>query len=198
MKLYDPLTWESLMAGLTVHFEHQPRVPLLRVQDVEGPGVYALFYRGRFPAYQPIAGTPHPIYVGKATPPGGRKSATKVDETKPAIQRRIGLHERSIAAARNLETEDFECRYLTVVPVWVTLAERFLVEHYRPVWNQTLDGFGNNDQGRARRGEASWWDTLHPGRAWAEKQPHVKTQEQAIARVARFFADERPAGAPAR
>ena len=191
MTLYDPLTWKNLMVGLTSHFERQPRVPLLHVQDVEGPGIYALFYHGTFLAYKSIAGTAHPIYVGKATPPGGRKGATQVDETQPAIQRRIAIHLRSITAARNLDAEDFECRHLAVVPVWITLAERFLVEHYRPVWNQTLDGFGNNDQGRARSGEASWWDTLHPGRAWAEKQPHVKTEEQALARAAQFFIRER-------
>ena len=192
MTLYDPLTWDNLMVGLTAHFELQPCVPLLHVQDVEGPGIYALFYRGAFPAYQPIAATSHPIYVGKAEPPGGRKGVTQVDETQPAMQRRIAIHLRSITAARNLEAEDFKCRHLAIVPVWITLAERFLVERYRPVWNQTLDGFGNNDQGRARSGVASWWDTLHPGRVWAEKQPHVKTKKQALERVAEFFAKAGP------
>ena len=39
-----------------------------------------------------------------------------------------------------------------------------------PVWNLCLDGFGNHDPGAGRRqGEASWWDTLHPGRRWASQ-----------------------------
>ena len=39
-------------------------------------------------------------------------------------------------------------------------------------------------------GEASWWDTLHPSRAWAVELHHAKTQEQALESVARFFAAE--------
>jgi hypothetical protein len=36
---------------------------------------------------------------------------------------------------------DFRCRYLTVVPTWITQAERFLIEHYSPIWNVCVDGF---------------------------------------------------------
>lgn len=39
---YDPLTWENLMAGLVVHFEHQPCMSLAEVDTVRGPGVYVL------------------------------------------------------------------------------------------------------------------------------------------------------------
>lgn len=185
--LYDPLTYENLMAGLVVHFERQPRVQLDVVGEMYGPSIYALFYNGGHDAYQPIAGTDAPIYVGKAVPPGSRKGDV-VDVMVPALQRRIREHARSIDEVDNLTLVEFECRHLALVPVWITLAERFLIDHYRPVWNLRLDGFGNHDPGAGRRqGEASWWDTLHPGRRWAAQLRHVKTNDQARERITRFF-----------
>lgn len=187
--LYDPLTYENLMAGLVVHFERRPRVQLDAVGEVGGPGIYALFYNGEHDAYQPIAGTDAPIYVGKAVPPGSRKGDA-VDVAAPALQRRIREHARSVDDAHNLVLADFECRHLALVPVWITLAERFLIDHYRPIWNLRLDGFGNHDPGAGRRqGEASWWDTLHSGRPWAAQLRQVKTEAQARERISRFFND---------
>ena len=46
VELYDPLTYENLMAGLALHFGEQPKVPLDGTDDVAGPGIYALFYAG--------------------------------------------------------------------------------------------------------------------------------------------------------
>ena len=188
--LYDPLTYENLMAGLVVHFERQSRARLSDITDVPGPGIYALFYGGECEAYAQIAGTPQPIYVGKAVPPGSRKGGA-VDVSAPSLQRRLNQHARSLEEAENLALTDFECRHLALVPVWITLAERFLIDHYQPVWNLQLDGFGNHDPGRGRRqGEASWWDTLHPGRSWAARLQQVKTATDARERVQRFLADE--------
>ena len=187
MSLYDPLTYDNLMAGLVVHFERQPLARIADVTGVRGPGIYALFYNGPHEAYAPIAGTSKPIYVGKAVPPGARTGAA-VDERAPVLQRRIREHAGSLSAAHDLAVDDFECRHLGVVPVWITLAERFLIDHYKPVWNLRLDGFGNHDPGAGRRqGEASWWDTLHPGRTWAAELRVVKTQDQARERVTQFL-----------
>ena len=61
--LYDPLTYETLMAGLVVHFERQPRVRLRAIADAPGPGIYVLFYDGNFESYERTTGTPQPIYV---------------------------------------------------------------------------------------------------------------------------------------
>ena len=41
MMLYDPLTYDNLMAGLVVHFEKQPKELLSGASGIEGPGVYA-------------------------------------------------------------------------------------------------------------------------------------------------------------
>lgn len=194
--LYDPLTYDNLMAGLVVHFERRPRVRLSDVTDIHGPGIYSLFYAGAHDAYGPISGRSIPIYVGKAVPPGARTGAA-VDVAAPALQRRISEHARSLNEVHSLEAADFKCRYMPVVPVWITLAERFLIDHYKPIWNLQLDGFGNHDPGAGRRqGEASWWDTLHPGRAWADKLRQVKTAAEASRRVNRFFKEKRPARRP--
>ena len=187
--LYDPLTYDNLMAGLIVSFERQTRLKLAQVADVQGPGIYALFYNGAYDVYQPISRTPTPIYVGKAVPPGARKGVI-VDVEAPVLQRRINGHARSLEEAANLKIGDFECRYLAVVPVWITLAERFLIDHYKPVWNLCLDGFGNHDPGAGRRqGESSWWDTLHPGRRWASQLRQVKTEAGARDRLAQFLSE---------
>ena len=175
------------MAGMIVRFEGQPKLPLAGSLEMEGPGVYALFYRGDFGVYSPISRTDLPIYVGKATPPGARKGTDTLDASAPAIRGRLRNHMRSIRSARNLALKDFSYRCLAVVPVWITLAERFLVEHYTPVWNKSLDGFGNNDQGVRRNTKASWWDTLHPGRAWADKLERSHTMNDARDQVRDFF-----------
>lgn len=187
--LYDPLTYENLMAGMIVQFEKQPRRPLNQNTSAVGPGIYALFYTGDMDVYLPISKKSYPIYVGKAVPPGSRTGSTAIKVSAPALRDRLRLHGRSIESASNLNLLDFECRCLAVVPVWITLAERFLIDHYRPVWNLRLDGFGNNDQGKARQTVVSWWDTLHPGRGWADRLPRVKTTEEARRRVKEFYTE---------
>ena len=73
--LWDPLTYENLMAGTVAHFEKQGLEPLETGVEIEGPGIYALYYEGELAEYQPIADAACPIYVGKAVPPGARKGA---------------------------------------------------------------------------------------------------------------------------
>jgi hypothetical protein len=48
----------------------QPRRLLSAMVDARfyGAGVYAIYYRGDFDAYQPLSGKDHPLYVGKADP----------------------------------------------------------------------------------------------------------------------------------
>lgn len=187
--LYDPLTYENLMSGLIVQFEKQPLEHLTTTVNAQGPGIYALFYHGQFGAYAPISCSETPIYVGKAVPPGARKGAASININAPALRGRLSIHARNIDAVHNLALKDFQCRFLPLVPVWITLAERFLIDYYSAVWNVGLDGFGNNPQGAARRTEVSWWDTLHPGRPWADNLPRgkVKTPANARQRVLDFF-----------
>ena len=189
-ELYDPLTYDNLMAGTVLEFERRPLMRLAEDVPAPGPGIYCLIYTGGFDAYHEIAASGHPIYVGKAVPPGSRRGDT-VDVNFPALRNRLREHARSIDQATNLDKADFQYRYLAIEPVWITLAERFAIDHYKPAWNRCLDGFGDHNPGSGRyNGERSWWDTLHPGRGWADNLRRVKTLEEAIERVQTFFASE--------
>lgn len=99
--LYDPLTYDNLMAGVIRHFETLTLELLDPVSDIEGPGIYALFYAGDFPAYQAIADTTLPIYVGKAVPPGSRRG-DDVNVQSPALKARLREHANSIRRTQNL------------------------------------------------------------------------------------------------
>ena len=96
-----------------------------------------------------------------------------------ALCKRLKEHTDSLKAARNLELAHFYCRWLVVDEVFIPLAETLLINHYRPVWNAVVDGFGNHPPGSGRaQGKKPMWDILHPGRAWAEKLKGGKTQEE--------------------
>jgi hypothetical protein len=72
------------------------------------------------------------------------------------------------------------------VAVWTPLAERFLIEHYHPIWNTVVDGFGNHDPGKGRHAmKRPRWDILHPGRPWAALLPPAETVEEILADLTR-------------
>jgi hypothetical protein len=133
-----------------------------------------------------------PIYVGKAVPAGSRKGGYGLGaDPADVLHRRLSEHASSIEEAKNLELGDFQCRYLLVDDIWIPLGESLLIETFRPVWNLLVDGFGHHDQGKTRRGQKkSAWDTLHPGRQWAEKveQPNDKSAEQIAKDAAAYLA----------
>lgn len=186
--LWDPLTYENLMAGTVAYFETQERRPLSNVAEVEGPGIYALYYTGTILEYQPIADGAMPIYAGKAVPKGARKGGDEVDVSHPALRDRLKQHTRSIEQVHNLALTDFSYRALAIVPVWIVFAEQALIKKYKPVWNSCLDGFGKHDQGKNRRAtERSWWDTLHPGRSWTEGETETKTIKETQRRIEEFW-----------
>jgi len=186
---YDPLEYSNLTINLVRELMSRGPYRLPLSNSFSGPGVYALFYSGNHEAYQKFTSpdASKPLYVGKAVLPGARKGGAAGQGSKTSLHGRIKEHVQSIVAAENLDIADFTCRYLVVVPLWITMAERFLIEHYKPAWNLCIEGFGLHDPGSGRRlGEASWWDTLHPGRKWAGKQAHVKTINSALIRLKKF------------
>lgn len=188
---YNPLDYANLTRNLVEELMRREPMRLpLRVL-FPGPGVYALFYDGGFPVYADVRApeADRPIYAGKAVPPGARKGGRgEGDVSAPTLFKRISEHSSSLEAASNLDVKDFRCRFLTVEPLWITMAERFLIEHYRPIWNVCVEGFGNHDPGQGRhKGEVSWWDTLHPGRAWAKKLEARRAVDQVHERVAQYL-----------
>ncbi len=185
--LWDPLTYETLMAGTVAHFEKQEVKPLTKKVIIQGPGIYALYFKGEIPEYQPIAGSKHPIYIGKAAPPGARKGGDG-DVNAPALQGRIRQHARSIEDATNLDLHDFSFRALAILPVWIMFAEQALIKRYRPVWNSCLEGFGKHNQGKNRVAtKRSWWDTRHPGRSWAQPIHQRGQDDRSVADARRLI-----------
>ncbi len=190
-KPYNPLDYENLTRNLVRELMSRGPFKLPLDKPFGGPGVYALFYRGNLPLYAPVC-SPNatvPIYVGKAVPPGARKGGEATTENTPSLYRRLREHSESIGTAKNLRIEDFRCRYMVVVPLWITMSERFLIEYYKPVWNVCIEGFGIHDPGSGRHaGEISWWDALHPGRPWAESLKRTRMAADAEKRLTSFFA----------
>lgn len=183
--LYDPLNYENLARSI-VRALLDRALEALAPDPFRGPGVYAIYYRGGLD-YSHGSHEKTPIYVGKAVPPGSRTGTPRANVLQDrSLHRRLREHEKSVTQAENLSIGLARCRFLAVVPVWITLAERFLLDHYRPIWNTVLDGFGNHDPGRGRRGSArSRWDIVHPGRPWAARLRARETPDEVIAEVLR-------------
>jgi hypothetical protein len=189
MQAYDPLNYDNLARSVVQALLGGPEVPLPPPETFEGAGVYAIYYHGDFKGYSPLvkAQSRPPIYVGMAVPMGSRKGGRPPSPGRELWQR-LKQHAKSVEQAENLELDRFTCRYLVVVPVWITLAERFLVEHYKPVWNVVIDGFGNHDPGAGRRGmKRPRWDILHPGRPWATTLTAAESFEQVLENLDEFF-----------
>jgi hypothetical protein len=162
-----------------------------------GSGVYAIYYRGGFPAYRPVSGTENPLYVGKADP--ATPNAQTVQQQGNGLSTRLLDHERSIAAVTNIKLEDFDCRYLVVKSAWQETAEDYLIDLFKPIWNNETRicySFGKHgDAAKTRANRRSPWDTLHPGRKWAassDNVPNEKSKEQIVAEIAEHFAKNPP------
>lgn len=139
----------------------------------KGPGIYALYYTGSFPAYRALAEQNRsvpgkwPIYVGQALPTGGRRGI-EVDVEGNDLRDRVSKHLRSLMSAENLSPDDFQYRALVMDDAFIRLGETSLLALYKPIWNKYVDGFGNNTPGRGRTNSTrSRWDTLHGGRSQA-------------------------------
>ena len=160
-RAYDPLTVDELGRNAARALMEYPSVALPPATFV-GAGVYSIHYRGDFVPYTDLGETP--IYVGQAR----------------QVHNRLREHARSIEQARNLKLGDFECRWLVLAPVWMSLTEDILIAQYNPIWN-AIRGFGNHDQGRTRWAQQrSQWDTLHPGRPWASQMQDLVGGDTAV------------------
>ncbi|MBF0144411.1 MAG: Eco29kI family restriction endonuclease [Magnetococcales bacterium] len=170
-------------------------IPLSNIGDFTGAGIYAIYYIGEFPSYNPISirnlGNRFevPIYVGKAVPSGARKGGSLSSDPGEALNKRLREHAKSIQEASNLSIEDFHCRFLVVDDIWIPLGEALLIAWFSPVWNTLVDGFGNHDPGRGRhQGMRPRWDTLHPGRDWALNcQERPESAERIMADVEQYL-----------
>lgn len=145
-----------------------------------GTGVYALYYIGRVGTYSRYGelnrlAYGHPIYVGKAVPKGWRQARVveNPNSQSTSLQSRLGQHSQSISTVSSLEPADFMCRFAILEGAasdMIGTVEAALIKLHRPLWNSSLDGFGNHAPGSGRLKQAkSDWDVAHVGRGFADK-----------------------------
>lgn len=190
--VFDPSNPEFVGRLIGRTLVEQDRQPLASLAKFYGSGVYALYYRGPFPAYADIKGKETPIYVGKADPPAPDAKAP-VEQGLKLWERLIRDHARSIrAASSTLDVSDFDCRVLVVQSGWQRAAEEYLIGVFKPVWNQDICyGFGKHgDRAETRSNTRSPWDTLHPGRGWATREanvPNLLSRKQIMEQIEQHF-----------
>jgi Eco29kI restriction endonuclease len=176
----------------------QKRKPLANIERFYGSGVYAVYYKGKFPAYAAISKREHPIYVGKADP--ADPSSKTAMEQGDRLSNRLNDHRKNITkASATLHLEDFDYRALVVQTGWQTAAENYLIELFKPIWNSEVGicyGFGKHgDDPGTRANLRSPWDTLHPGRDWAHRDPKMKDarpKERIVAEIRKHLAAHPP------
>lgn len=174
-KPFDPLSVENIGVTLAVELLEQPLHSLPPEESFPGAGVYAIYYRGNHPAYAPLlalekdGGCHYPVYIGKAVREAAKQGFNPAPTKKASLYNRLKNHAKSIQEAvdagidTHLRIEDFKCRFLVLNDAYITLAESVLITTFRPAWNGM--GLGSNGVGGPRMaGEASLWDSLHPGR----------------------------------
>ena len=161
-------------------FSGTPAHRLPPPEPFSGTGVYALYYVGNCKNYEKYAALnrlsySHPIYVGKAVPSGWRQNRVSDDPLRQAneLYNRLRQHATSINVVSGLNSDDFMCRFVIFENAgsdMIGTIEAALIKLHNPLWNTTVDGFGNHDPGRGRYEQAkSDWDVIHQGRKWADK-----------------------------
>lgn len=141
-------------------------------------GVYAIYYFGDYPTYQHLSNhnnnvtdvrNYYPIYVGKAVPRGTRTG--QIQNATQSLYHRLHEHTKSIKST-NLDVSDFRCRFVIMTghdEELIVPLESEMIRRYTPIWNSAMSGFGIHHPGSGRFGQKkSEWDTLHPGRYFAE------------------------------
>lgn len=190
--VFDPSSPKTIGRFISIAMIAQEMVPLADVEPFYGSGIYAIYYKGGYSLYEPLAGTETPIYVGKADP--ATSIAEDPREQECRLARRLGDHRKNITRAEStLDINDFYCRWLVVSSGWESAAEAYMINLFKPIWNKEIKvivGFGKHgDSAETRSNRRSPWDTLHPARAWAMDATleDRKSIEQIQEEIARHF-----------
>ena len=172
-------------------FNGTPVLALPPPERFAGTGVYAIYYTGKSKLYAKYSelnrlSYSFPIYVGKAVPKGWRQARTShvEDDQSCELHHRLREHSNSIGHSSNLKLDDFMCRFVIFEgdgSDMISTVEAALIKLTRPLWNVTVDGFGNHDPGKGRYEQArSDWDVIHPGRPWADKCKGIAAKQPKI------------------
>lgn len=194
--IFDPADPSTAGRIVALTLVAQERHPLADVPNFYGAGVYAIYYRGDFEPYQALSGTDHPIYVGKADPAVSAEKDVVSQGVK--LSDRLQDHAKNIRKAQStINIDDFDCRFLIVQTGFQKSAEDYLIKLFKPIWNwetRICYGLGKHgDSSDTRANRRSPWDTLHPGRQWADSSDEdQKSYEQIVDLIARHFDVNRP------
>lgn len=172
-------------------FNGTPVLSLSLAERFAGTGVYAIYYTGKAKIYTRYAelnrlSYAYPIYVGKAVPKGWRQARTSYVQDDPSseLHHRLREHSSSLGHSANLKVSDFMCRFVIFEGEssdMISTVEAALIKLTHPLWNVTVDGFGNHDPGKGRYEQArSDWDVIHPGRPWADKCKGISAEPSQI------------------
>lgn len=190
---FNPLSKKNLGASVAEALLTKEVHPLGKLPKFNGAGIYAIYYVGDLPVYSSLSKLNSdgkflwPIYVGKAVPKGARTGISSADEVGEVLKARLRQHANSIKATE-LDINDFYCRFLVIDDIWIPLGESLIITRFTPVWNAIIDGFGNHQPGIGRKdGVRPRWDTLHPGRKWAEKLPVRGETAEEVARETEVY-----------
>lgn len=178
--VYKNDEFAELVKDAVRFFNGTPVHPLPPTAVFRGTGIYALYYIGRTGTYSKYGelnrtAYGHPIYVGKAVPKGWRQArvADNPSAQSTALQSRLREHSQSIAKVSSLKAADFMCRFAILEGAasdMIGTVEAALIKLHKPLWNSSLDGFGNHTPGSGRFKQAkSDWDVAHEGRDFAAK-----------------------------
>lgn len=191
--MFDPSDPDVLGRIAALAVVAQTRHDLGSLSPFYGSGVYAIYYNGPHRAYVQVVGTETPLYVGKADPTKQQALTPQDQGTKLFV--RLKEHAKSINKAKNLDINDFQCRFLVIQSGWERAAETHLIQLFRPVWNIEINvcyGIGKHgDNPKTRKNDQSPWDTLHPGRPWATNKPQ-KSVDQILAEISRHYKENPP------
>ncbi len=181
---YNPVDVPNIALSLALEVLEQDLHPVPPAKTSPGAGIYLIYYFGEFKPYHALAVVNSendcrlPIYVGKGERKGKRKGISFEQSKEAAIHSRLSNHAKSIQSAENLSLSDFRCRYLAIEEAFIGLAESVLISVFRPLWNQVVEGFGNNPTGGPRSSQArSGWDVVHPGRVRGLGKPKKSVAE---------------------
>jgi len=177
--IYKSEAFEEIIKDTIRFFNGTPVHKLPPPVKFEGTGVYAIYYTGKSKYYAQLYQQNRlefhqPIYVGKAVPTGWRQAReVQAGFVSYELFGRLREHGKSIDVVKNLNVEDFSCRFMILegsASHLIGTVEAALIKYYKPIWNTKIDGFGNHDPGSGRYNQAkSDWDVIHTGRAWADK-----------------------------
>lgn len=175
--------FEKILYKAVKHLEASPKQLFTNQEDIEGNGVYAIYYDGAYEMYDWLVDeTGAPIYIGKAVPKGWR-SSRREQTASYNLQKRLSEHAKSITQATNLWLPNFSYKYVILDADLIASVEAEAIRQLQPLWNQALEGFGNHNVGRNRLGQVkSDWDVLHPGRPWADRM-NGREREAVVRRV---------------